>query len=330
MSTNDALVEAACLTIRIPSHYDDVKLLEEVDLVVRRGEAVGIVGESGSGKSLLGYALIGLPPRGAAISGSVRIHGEEIVGRSERALRGLRGRAVAHIYQDALSSLNPNRTIGNHFADVWRSHRLGPSSELTSRAREVCARLALRNPDRVLASYPHELSGGMRQRVLIGLALLPRPDLLVADEPTTALDRVTARGILDLLRELQVELGMGMVLISHDIGMVHAVCDRIAVLYAGQLCEVGTAEDVIRSPSHRYTKALVDSVSSLRRADYPLATIQGVVPHPTAFPPGCRFMGRCEAGTDECAGVRPTVRRPQQTAWCFYPVQAPSRIQAQS
>jgi oligopeptide/dipeptide ABC transporter ATP-binding protein len=316
------------LTVRIPAHYGDVAILDNVTLTVSRGETLGVVGESGSGKSLLGYAFLGMLPVTAVVSGSLNLLGQELIGAPETLLRSIRGRRVALVYQDALSALNPNRRIDRQFFDVWHSHDLGPRNRWRDAALEACRRVALRDPERILVSYPHELSGGMRQRVLISLALFAKPQVLVADEPTTALDRATAEQILELLRELQVELGMSLILISHDIGLVRAVCDRIAVLYAGQLCELGSAEEVIRRPYHRYTEALVRSAVSLRRATYPLDTIPGAVPHPESFPPGCRFNGRCGAGTSICEGRRPRVGEDRQEAWCFHPPQRqfPERV----
>jgi oligopeptide/dipeptide ABC transporter ATP-binding protein len=316
------VLEIEELSVRLPVHYGVVPVLERVELTVEAGETLGIVGESGSGKSLLGLAVLGLLPPTAVATGRVLVAGTEMVGAGERVRAGARGRLVSHVYQDALSALNPNRRIGAHFADVWRSAG-GQEGGWRARALGWCERVALGDADRVLASYPHQLSGGMRQRVLIALALFRSPQLLVADEPTTALDRATALDVLRLLRSLQLELGMAMVLISHDFGIVRNFCDRVAVLYAGQVCELGETASVVAEPRHRYTAALLESVESLRRGAYPLASVAGVVPVPNAYPDGCRFRDRCVAATSVCAGTRPSVESAGRRAWCFHPVGAP-------
>lgn len=298
-------------------------MIEDVSLAMSEGEAIGLVGESGSGKSLLGLAAIGLLPAGATVTGSVRVAGHDMLRLPPAGASSVRGRIVSHIYQDALSALNPNRRIGAHFRDLWRSANLRPRDGWRPQALETLDRVALRDPDRILTMYSDQLSGGMRQRVLIALALFRRPRLLIADEPTTALDRATSEEVLELLADLQRSLGMGLLLISHDLGNVRRACDRIAVVYAGQLCEVGAARELVRSPLHRYTNGLLQSVRSLRQATYPLASIPGVVPTPTDFAPGCRFQNRCPACTIDCRLDRPLVIRGDQRAWCVNPVEAP-------
>jgi peptide/nickel transport system permease protein len=308
------------LFVRFPSAYGPVSVIDGLSLVVSPGEALGVVGESGSGKSLLGLAAVGLLPPGATATGSVRVAGHDMLNLPATKASMVRGGIVSHIYQDALSALNPNRRIGSHFRDLWRSAGLEPRDGWRSAATDMLDRVALRMPDRVLRMYADELSGGMRQRVLIALALFRRPQLLIADEPTTALDRATAEEVLDLLNDLRRTLGMAMILISHDFGIVRHVCDRIAVIYAGQLCEYGTVQALLNAPVHRYTNALLESVRSLRRGQYPLASIPGVVPTPLEFGDGCRFLNRCPAGTDECARGRPLLSSNAHSAWCVHPV----------
>jgi oligopeptide/dipeptide ABC transporter ATP-binding protein len=312
------------LSVRFPTVYGGVPVLDGIGLTVAKGEALGIVGESGSGKSLLGLAAVGLLPDTAVASGAVRVAGYDMLNLSHAQESLVRGGIVSHIYQDALSALNPNRRIGAHFHDVWRS---GTRSDERWReaALEMLDRVALRMPDRILSLYPDQLSGGMRQRVLIALALLRRPSLLIADEPTTALDRSTADEVLTLLNELRQTLGMALILISHDFANVRHACDRVAVVYAGQLCELGRLQAVLAEPIHRYTHALLESVRSLHRGQYPLASIPGVVPTPHGFGSGCRFHGRCPAGTEECLRGRTQVCAPASTGWCVHPAHEPLR-----
>jgi peptide/nickel transport system permease protein len=305
--------------------YGSVGVLEGISLTVSKGEALGIVGESGSGKSLLGLAAVGLLPETAAATGSVRVAGYNMLTLSHAQTSIVRGGVVSHIYQDALSALNPNRRIGSHFHDVWRSGAHADEGWRKA-ALEMLDRVALRMPDRILSLYPDQLSGGMRQRVLIALALLRRPSLLIADEPTTALDRSTAEEVLTLLSELRQTLGMALILISHDFANVRHACDRVAVVYAGQLCELGDLKSVLAAPIHRYTYALLESVRSLHRGQYPLASIPGVVPTPHEFGSGCRFHSRCPAGTDECTKGRTRVSAPMHTAWCVHPVHEPVSV----
>jgi peptide/nickel transport system permease protein len=328
--TRDAILQVESLNVRLPAHYGETDVLESVSLDIAQGEALGLVGESGSGKTLLGLAVLGLLPPDATVKGSIRVAGEEVVGASESMLRRLRGTVVSLIYQDALSALNPNRRIRAHFADVWRSGGLKPRDGWTRAATDWCKRVSLRDADRVLDAYPHELSGGMRQRVLIALALFRSPQLLIADEPTTALDRVIAKEILQLLRDLQADTRTALLLVSHDLGAVRAVCERVAVLYAGQLCEVGAIDSVVNAPRHRYTEALIASVDSLRAGTYPLASIGGAVPGPADYPSGCRFRSRCPHATQECAGTRPHVVDDGRVARCFHPSGARPAVAAKA
>lgn len=311
------------LSIRFPSVYGSVAVLDAINVTVSPGEALGVVGESGSGKSLLGLAAVGLLPDTAVASGAVYTAGHDMLNLPAREASFVRGGVVSHIYQDALSALNPNRRIGSHFRDVWLSAGAEPRDGWRKAALEMLDRVALRMPDRILGLYADQLSGGMRQRVLIALALLRRPTVLIADEPTTALDRSTAGEVLTLLNDLRHTLGMALILISHDFSNVRVACDRVAVIYAGQLCELGTLQDLLRTPIHRYTHALLESVRSLQRNRYPLASIAGVVPTPQEFGEGCRFLTRCPAGTDECERGRREVSSGRQVAWCTHPANDP-------
>jgi peptide/nickel transport system ATP-binding protein/peptide/nickel transport system permease protein len=319
---SEPIVIVDSLTVRFPSFYGDVPVLDRVSLTIDGGESLGVVGESGSGKTLLAQAILGLLPKTARASGRVLVTGVDVLGASDRELAHIRGRVVGGVFQDALMSLNPSRTIGGHFQDVWKSE---DSTRQTwqSAAEASLAHVALPDTGRVLNSYPHELSGGMRQRALIALALVRRPALLIADEPTTALDSLVEVEVLGTLRRLRSELGLSMMLVSHDFDVISHMCSRVAVLYGGQLCEIGPTSDVIRVPLHRYTEGLLGSVRSLEDMATPLQPIPGVVPSPQDFGPGCRFLPRCTAGDQQCTLERPRVELNLAQAWCHHPSTMP-------
>jgi peptide/nickel transport system permease protein len=296
----DALLSVRDLTISFPDAYGDVELVSGVTFDIARDEVIGLVGESGSGKSLTNLALMGLLPRGAHVSGHVYFQGRDLLALPERQRRALLGHEIAMVYQDALSSLNPSMSIG-------------------AQLRQVCRRGSRRTPEELLGlvglpaalarSHAHELSGGQRQRVLIALALSREPLLLLADEPTTALDETVQAQILDLLAQLRAELGMSMLLVSHDLALVGEVADRVAVMYCGQIVETGSTDAVLADPHHPYTAGLLSSIASLESGHRPLAVIDGAVPLPQQYAPGCRFAGRCPNELPPCAGsTRPLHR----------------------
>jgi oligopeptide/dipeptide ABC transporter ATP-binding protein len=317
--TGSPLLEVSELSVSFPHAYGDIAVLDDVSLSLSGGEALGLVGESGSGKTLLGSMILGLLPDGAVVAGSVALDGHAMLALSREEESQVRGRVVSLVSQDALSGLNPNRRVGAHFRDLWRAAGLRPRDGWRASAIDVLDRVSLREPDRMLRRFPDELSGGMRQRVLIALAVFRQPRLLVADEPTTALDRVTADDVLELLAGLRREMDMAMLFVSHDLATVRRVCDRVAVMYAGQVCEVGEQDLVLGAPAHRYTEALIESARSLRRAEYPVATIQGIVPTPSDFAHGCRFRDRCGWAGADCAVRAKTVSVSGHVGWCLHP-----------
>jgi oligopeptide/dipeptide ABC transporter ATP-binding protein len=319
MTSLTPLLSVERLSVRFPRAYGAVPVLEDLDLRVERGEAVGLVGESGSGKSLLAQTIIGMLPPGAVSTGAVKVNGQDMLKLSQRTAAAVRGTVVSYIDQNAMSALNPNRRVGAHFRDLWDAGG-GPRDDWRTEALRVLERVSLPSPERLLGQFQDELSGGMRQRVLIALAVFRRPRLLIADEPTTALDRLTAAEVLDLLRELQQDLGMALIVISHDLATVSRIADRIAVLYAGQLCESGPTHEVVARPLHRYTAALLGSLTSLHEGAYPLLSIPGVVPDPAGFPSGCRFRTRCAWAESDCERGAPLVQRRDHRAWCVNPV----------
>ena len=292
------LLEIEDLCLRFPRAYGAVDVLDHVGLTIAAGESVGLVGESGSGKSLLGLAIAGLVPRGAEVSGAIRFRGEDVLRMRERRLRELRGPQIAMVYQDALTSLDPSFTIANALAEVCRR---GSEYE----PGELLELVAVRGGERILRSYPHELSGGQRQRVLIALALARRPALVIADEPTTALDVTVQAQVVALLRRLQAQVGFSLLLVSHDLGLVAQLADRVAVMYAGQLVELREARELIAHPRHPYTRGLLDARLSLEQRGAAMHVIRGAVPSPRAFASGCRFRDRCERAQEDCAGSRP-------------------------
>jgi ABC-type dipeptide/oligopeptide/nickel transport system ATPase component len=253
------------------------------------------VGESGCGKSVTSLSIMQLIPRppGEIMTGSsIRFKGEELVGASERRLRALRGDDIAMIFQEPMTSLNPVHRVGDQIAEVLRLHRGMNRRDARAKAIDMLRLVGIPNADERVDAYPHHLSGGQRQRVMIGIALACEPELLIADEPTTALDVTIQAQILDLLADLRVRLGMAVILITHDLGVVAEVCDRVVVMYAGQVVEQGTVEQIFRDPRHPYTEGLLEAVPRLGRRLDRLAVIPGTVPSPMAWPAGCRFHPR--------------------------------------
>jgi oligopeptide/dipeptide ABC transporter ATP-binding protein len=300
-TSGDSRSEAPLLEVRNLRTYfrteaGVARAVDGVSFHVNRGEVLGIVGESGSGKSVTSLSIMQLIPQppGEIMEGSsIRIRGEEMVGASEKRLRQLRGNDVAMIFQEPMTSLNPVFTIGAQIVEALRLHRGMNKKEARAEAIESLRIVGIPNPEERVDSYPHQLSGGQRQRVMIAMALSCQPDLLIADEPTTALDVTIQAQILDLLAELRQRLGMAVILITHDLGVVAEVCDRVVVMYAGQVVESGTVEQIFNDPHHPYTEGLLRAIPRLGQDTERLAVIPGVVPPPTAWPSGCRFRTRC-------------------------------------
>ena len=282
--------------------------VDGVSLDVGSGECLGVVGESGSGKSVTFAAVMGLiRPPGRIEAGSIRFDGRELVGLDPRAWRALRGRDIAMTLQDATTALNPALTIFTQIAEVLRAHADNLPSGRAARARTLRARaidmlglVGIPAAAERLSDYPHQFSGGMRQRIMLAIALACRPRLLIADEPTTALDVTIQAQVLDLIGTIRAELGMSVVLITHDLGVVAEHCDRVAVLYAGQIVETGRTEDVIATPRHPYTEALLASVPVLSDLDRPMRPIPGQIPALAGLGEGCRFLPRCPHAGPDC------------------------------
>ena len=275
--------------------FHGVPALRGIDLEVGPGEAVGLVGESGCGKSVTWLAALGLLPGAARVAGSVRLRGEELLGAPARALERVRGGKVAMIFQDPASALNPVIPVGRQVMEALALHRGLTGAAARAEALRLLEQVGIPDPARRLAAYPHEMSGGQNQRVMIAMALAGRPDLLIADEPTTALDATIQAQILDLLRQIRQDHGMALVLISHDLGVVADMCDRVGVMYAGRMIEQAPADAVFGQPAHPYTQGLLAALPDMAGPRRRLAAIPGGVPRPEEMPPGCAFgrFSRC-------------------------------------
>ncbi len=284
------------------------RAVDGISFHVDRGEVLGIVGESGSGKSVTSLSIMRLipePPGEIVAGSSIRLKGEELVGAPQRRMREVRGNDVAMIFQEPMTSLNPVFPVGEQIAEAVRLHRRVGKDEARARAVELLGLVGLPDPEQRVDAYPHELSGGQRQRVMIAMALSCEPDLLIADEPTTALDVTIQAQILELLADLRRRLGMAIVLITHDLGVVAEVCDRVVVMYAGQVREQGPVEAIFHDPHDPYTQGLLASIPRLGRHTERLAVIPGTVPSATAWPEGCRFHPRCPFAWDLCVRQPP-------------------------
>jgi oligopeptide/dipeptide ABC transporter ATP-binding protein len=283
------------------------KAVDGVSLSVERGKTLAIVGESGCGKSMTGLSILQLVPEPAGYieSGRVLFEGKDLLDYTWEQMREIRGKDIGMIFQEPMTSLNPTRVIGWQLVEAMEVHGTARGAEARKRAMESLERVGLSNPDVLMRQYPHELSGGMRQRVMIAMALSNRPKLLIADEPTTALDVTVQAQILALIRELQMETGMSVLLITHDLGIVAEVSDNVAVMYAGQVVESAPTIELFKSPLHPYTQGLFASIPSRSRRGQDLLTLEGIVPPATAWPAACRFAPRCRFCWETCTTVPP-------------------------
>ena len=299
-----------------------VKSVDDVSFQVDRGEILGIVGESGSGKSVTGFSIMGLvDPPGRVVSGSIDFGGRDLVGLPEADMRALRGRRIAMIFQDPMMTLNPVLRIDTQMVEAITAHESVGDDAARQRARDALGMVGIPSPDERLKAYPHQFSGGMRQRVAIAIALLHHPDLIIADEPTTALDVTIQAQILYEIQRLVREQNTAMIWITHDLSVIAGLADRVCVMYAGRVVESGSVADVIDRPVHPYTHGLIGSVPSRNPRGRPLAQIPGMAPTPSDMPAGCAFRPRCDRAGDECA-AEPPISEPAagRSLRCYHPV----------
>ena len=303
----DALLQLENLRTYFTVAGGTARAVDGVSLSVERGKTLAIVGESGCGKSMTGLSILQLVPEPAGYidGGRILFEGKDLLDYTWDQMRQVRGKDIAMIFQEPMTSLNPTRVIGWQLVEAMEVHGTARGEEARKRAMESLDRVGLGNPEVVMRQYPHELSGGMRQRVMIAMALSNKPKLLIADEPTTALDVTVQAQILALIRELQQETGMSVVLITHDLGIVAEVSDSVAVMYAGQVVEQASTIDLFKSPLHPYTQGLFASIPSRSRRGQDLLTLDGIVPPATKWPQGCRFAPRCRFAWATCASVAP-------------------------
>lgn len=284
----------------------EVKALNGVSFAMNQGDVLGIVGESGSGKSVTAYSVMGLTAYpGKLVGGTVWFNGHEIEKMKEKDFRKIRGNEVSIIFQDPMTSLNPVYTIGNQIVEVIRLHTKKNKQEAWARAEELLELVGINEPEKRIKQYPFELSGGMRQRVMIAMALACEPDILIADEPTTALDVTIQAQILELMQDLQKKLGMAVILVTHDLGVIADMCDNIIVMYGGRICERGTAREIFYNPKHEYTKGLLRSIPSVNNMKKKLVPIAGTPINMLNLPAGCAFCTRCDAAMKICLTEHP-------------------------
>jgi len=301
------VLEVEGLTTRFPGTADGVPIVDGSSFAIARGEVLALVGESGCGKSMTALSIMRLVPKpGRVTGGSVRLQGESLLEKSVTEMRQVRGGRIAMIFQEPMTSLNPVVRVGNQVVEAIRLHDRVSRRDALQRCRELFVSVGIPDPDERLYAHPHQLSGGLKQRVMIAMALSTRPSLLIADEPTTALDVTIQAQIIRLLRELQSERSMSILLITHDLGIVNELADRVAVMYAGRIVEGGARLDILAAPRHPYTQGLLRSMPSLAPHGERLPEIAGVVPSPSEWPAGCRFSTRCEQRFEPCGEQVPS------------------------
>jgi oligopeptide/dipeptide ABC transporter ATP-binding protein len=315
------------LTCTIPGTGGDLRLVDDVSFELERGTTLGIVGESGSGKTMLVRSIMGIGPSATSVSGSVLLNGTDLLGMPAKQRRRRLGREIAMVFQNPQTSLNPFVTVGRQIAEGLRAHLGLNRHDAKARSIALLRDVGIPEPEQRFTQYPHQLSGGMRQRVVIAAALAADPDVLIADEATTALDVTVQKQILVLLRQIQEARNMAVVMISHDLGVVSGRTDDLIVLYGGQVAEAGPTRDVFRSPAHRYTEALMQAMPSLDSDPHgTFATIKGAPPQPATEFVGCRFAPRCAFATDACRQTAPTWRDDptrRHAHRCFHPAESP-------
>ncbi len=299
------LLEVNDLRTSFFTNAGEVKAVNGISFNLDHGKVLGIVGESGSGKSVTAYSIMQiLASTGKIVSGSIKLDGQELVGAGEKVMKTVRGNKVSIIFQDPMTSLNPTYTIGKQLMEAILLHTNRNKAQARERAIEMLRLVNINEPEKRMKQYPYEFSGGMRQRIMIAMALACEPDILIADEPTTALDVTIQAQILELMKSLQEELGMAIIMITHDLGVVAQMCDEVIVMYAGSICEQGTADEIFYNPRHEYTKGLMRSIPSAETAGQKLQPISGTPIDLLNMPEGCPFAPRCDAAMKICLKQR--------------------------
>ena len=325
MAKNDAVLEVENLQTHLGSREGTVKAVSGSTFQVNKGETLGIVGESGCGKTMTALSIMGLvPPQlGGVVGGSIVLDGEDLAQMQDSEIRKRRSTKMGMIFQDPATSLNPTMKVGPQIAETLQIHMGLDEKTARTRVVQLLDRVGIPSPATRYYEYPFQFSGGMRQRVMIAIALSCNPMLLIADEPTTALDVTVQAQLLELVKELQKEEGMSVIWITHDLGVVAELCDRVAVMYAGFIVETGTADDIFFKPKHRYTSSLLKSLPTMdKRSTDELASIPGIVPSLANLKPGCPFMNRCDSAVDKCGEENPLLEEmgKNHMAACWNPV----------
>jgi oligopeptide/dipeptide ABC transporter ATP-binding protein len=325
------LLEIKSLSVEFPASPKSLPAVRDVSFGLARGEVLGLVGESGSGKSVTSLAVMRLLPSQAVIAGEIRFAANgtapvNLLSLSADQMRSLRGSGISMIFQEPMTALNPVMRVGEQVAEAVRAHGGVSKKDAAERAVQALREVAIPDPERRASDYPHQLSGGMRQRVMIAMAIVNHPQLLIADEPTTALDVTIQAQILDLLASLRDKFGLTMLFISHDLAVISKVADRVAVMYAGNLVEIGPRNEIFRNPAHPYTRGLLEAVPTLKtNRQHPLQTIDGTVPPLRELPPGCPFEPRCDLRIPECSRALPPLIEINSGHWARCPVANPAR-----
>lgn len=323
------LLEIKNLSVEFPSTPKPLLAVRDVSFGIGKGQVLGLVGESGSGKSVTSLAIMRLLPPQALVRGEVRFatsnnETQDLLSLHPEQMRLLRGSRISMIFQEPMTALNPVMRVGEQIAEAVRAHNRISKRESLDRAVEALREVAISDPERRSRDYPHQLSGGMRQRVMIAMAIVNRPELLIADEPTTALDVTIQAQILDLLADLRQKFGLTMLFISHDLAVISKVADRVAVMYAGSLIELGSRQDIFRAPAHPYTRGLLKAAPTLKtERDRPLLTIEGTVPPLQSIPSGCPFEPRCDLRVEACSASLPGLEQVAPDHWARCPVTNP-------
>ncbi|MCL1802436.1 MAG: ABC transporter ATP-binding protein [Eubacteriaceae bacterium] len=292
----------------------EVKAANEISFTLKKGEALGIVGESGSGKSVTAYSILQiLQNPGKIVGGSIALNGQELVNSGESVMSRIRGNKISMIFQDPMTSLNPVFTVGNQLTEAIMLHTKRRKAQARERSVELLRLVGINEPKRRVKQYPHELSGGMRQRAMIAMAIACEPDILIADEPTTALDVTVQAQILELMKSLQEQLGMAIIMITHDLGVIAGMCERVIVMYAGRIVESGTVDEIFYAPAHEYTKGLLKSIPSISDERQRLIPIAGSPVDMLSLPKGCAFAPRCDCAMKICLASQPAQSRISET-----------------